>query len=132
MPQSNAPTSPSTIAMRFTRAMLLVCAWSLSSPASAASQQDHAPPSRPTPIPSKERFEGAATERIEAGSYTYLRVRRDGSGDHVWVVTMGRSPKAGERVSITSFGEQRDFYSRRLGRTFNQLLFATVAPSTVR
>jgi hypothetical protein len=71
---------------------------------------------------------GVVEERVPAGSYTYLAVRR-ADGSLAWAVTVGRGAAVGERVTIRSFGRQRSFVSPRLHRTFAELVFGLVSPS---
>ncbi|HEU4408460.1 MAG TPA: hypothetical protein VFS43_24570 [Polyangiaceae bacterium] len=79
-------------------------------------------------LPAAERtsFDGVVLERLDAGSYGYLRVRRDGDAAPTWVVTMLPSVGVGARVHVKAYGRARDFDSRRLGRRFDDLYFATV------
>lgn len=69
---------------------------------------------------------GRVEERLEAGSYTYLGVRRD-DGSRFWAVTLGRGQPQGARVNIRSYGRRTDFRSARLQRTFPELVFGTVS-----
>jgi hypothetical protein len=71
-------------------------------------------------------FGGTVEERLPAGGYTYLRVRRDDGGG-AWTVTMGPGAGVGDRVVVKSFGRQTDFVSRRLRRTFPDLVFGVVS-----
>lgn len=79
-------------------------------------------------LPASERtsFDATVTERVDAGSYGYLRVQRDGDATPTWVVTMRPSVGVGTRVHVTAFGHARDFDSKRLGRRFDDLYFAAV------
>jgi hypothetical protein len=79
-------------------------------------------------LPASERtsFDATVVERVDAGSYGYLRVRRDGDAAPTWVVTMRPSVAVGARVHVTAFGRARDFDSKRLGRRFDDLYFAAV------
>jgi hypothetical protein len=67
--------------------------------------------------------EGVVAERLDAGSYTYLRL---GAPDtHGWIVVMGRAPAVGQSARLTLWGAAADFHSSRLERTFASLRFAT-------
>jgi hypothetical protein len=68
---------------------------------------------------------GLVEERLDAGSYSYLALRTD-AGARLWAVTLGDGAPAGARVALRSFGTRSDFYSRRLDRTFPELVFAMV------
>jgi hypothetical protein len=79
-------------------------------------------------LPASERtsFDATVIERVDAGSYGYLRVQRDGNAAPTWVVTMRPSVGVGTRVHVTAFGRARNFDSKRLGRRFDDLYFAAV------
>jgi hypothetical protein len=68
-------------------------------------------------------FSGTVREALPAGRYTYLRVHV-ADGDERWVVVQGDPDH--ERVTVQSFGRRRDFVSRRLDRTFDELYFASL------
>jgi hypothetical protein len=70
-------------------------------------------------------LEGLVEELLPAGGYTYLAVR-GASGRRSWVVTMGRGASEGDRVAVRSFGRRASFFSRRLQRTFPELVFGLV------
>jgi hypothetical protein len=69
---------------------------------------------------------GTVEERLPAGGYTYLAVRRE-DGTLVWTVTMGAGARVGDRVDVRSFGRKTSFVSRRLHRTFPELVFGLVS-----
>lgn len=71
------------------------------------------------------RFDGRVAERLDAGSYAYLRVTRDGSGD-AWVVAVRPRVRAGDRIHVDAMGRAEGFTSKRLGRRFDELWFAAV------
>lgn len=71
---------------------------------------------------------GRVEERLAAGSYTYLAVRSDKDA-LVWAVTLGDGAPAGAPVKVRSMGRRTNFYSRRLGRTFDELVFGIVSAS---
>lgn len=77
-----------------------------------------------------ERFviEGAVEERVDAGSYVYLRV------DGTWVATLAATATLAPRVRVLAIGRARDFVSPRLGRRFDVLVLGVVraAPSAAR
>jgi hypothetical protein len=97
-------------------------------------EQPPAPTGASNPLRSVERpaagdgrLQGRVEEIARAGSYSYLRVAFSGV-DSRWVVTLGSSVEVGDRVSVRTIGTKRNFRSRRLGRTFDELLFAVVRP----
>jgi hypothetical protein len=71
-------------------------------------------------------IDGTVEERLPAGSYTYLLVRR-ADGTSVWTVTVGAGARVGERVTVQSFGKKTGFVSARLHRTFPELVFGVVS-----
>jgi hypothetical protein len=78
-------------------------------------------------LPASGRFpvSGAVVERLPAGPYTYLRVRPAAGGDDLWLAMMAGSAPAGNRVDAVVMGQKANFHSRRLGRSFDLLLFAS-------
>ncbi len=70
-------------------------------------------------------FAGEVRQALRAGTYTYLEVR-DRDGQSRWVVTMKRGFRVGSRVEVKNMGTRSDFYSPRLGRTFDELVFGVV------
>lgn len=78
-----------------------------------------------------ERLRGTIIEILPAGSYTYAAVQPE-HGDARWVVTMRRGFARGDDVEVKNMGVQREFYSKRLRRTFDELIFGVVrsAPAT--
>jgi hypothetical protein len=84
------------------------------------------PPAVDPPPEALSSFSGRVEQRLRAGSYSYLLVRADAGRVH-WVVTLGDGVAAGLEVDVRSFGARDQFRSRRLGRTFEHLLFAMVS-----
>lgn len=82
------------------------------------------------PAPGEQTFAGVVEERLAAGSYTYLAVRTDDALR--WVATMGDGAALGARVQIKSMGTRTDFHSRRLDRTFSELVFGVVVDDAAR
>jgi hypothetical protein len=80
------------------------------------------------PRPDQAELAGAVVERLAAGSYTYLAVSVD-DGAPRWVVTMKPGFAVGDRVHVKNMGTRRDFHSKRLGRTFDELVFGVVRPA---
>ena len=74
-----------------------------------------------------EKLHGRIVEILRAGSYTYAAVQPD-EGEARWVVTMRRGLSAGDDVEVKNMGTQRAFRSKRLGRTFDELIFGIVRP----
>jgi hypothetical protein len=74
-------------------------------------------------------LEGRVAERLAAGSYTYLALAVPGRAEPRWVVTLGAGEPRGTQVKVRSFGQRSDFYSRRLQRSFSELVFGIVSKS---
>lgn len=70
-------------------------------------------------------FSAVVQQRVRAGGYLYLRVRDDGGRTH-WVATLGALAPERDDVSVWVMGRSERFVSKRLGREFSPLLFATV------
>ncbi|HWB75578.1 MAG TPA: hypothetical protein VG755_11505 [Nannocystaceae bacterium] len=81
-----------------------------------------------TPVADADReFEGIVRERLPAGSYLYLAVEQD---DRLrWIATTGSDAELGTRVRVQSMGVRHDFHSRRLDRSFDELVFGVVSPA---
>ena len=74
---------------------------------------------------SDTRYVGRVLERLDAGSYVYLRVDKPGSGPS-WVVTAEALAPDTEHVRVHVVKRVESFASRRLQRTFSPLGFAIV------
>lgn len=112
--------------------MLAVSAPADSAPAAATPRASA--PAGANPLPALDRAvdrtprDGFIAELVAAGPYTYALVGL-GEGDEYeerWVVAMRRGLEAGDVVRVTPMGLQRDYVSKRTGRTFDALWFATV------
>lgn len=75
--------------------------------------------------PIDERFEGVVEERLDAGSYQYLRVRDD-LGAKRWVATLRRGASPAGRVSVHAFALADRFESKRVSHVFTPLSFGSV------
>ncbi|MET0385127.1 MAG: hypothetical protein ABW321_04170 [Polyangiales bacterium] len=68
---------------------------------------------------------GDVETRLNAGHYTYLRLRHDGESS--WVVSLtATTPDDPHHVRALVIGRAAQFHSRRLARDFSPLLFAAV------
>jgi hypothetical protein len=56
-----------------------------------------------------------------AGGYTYLLVEED--GESYWIAVSKDDFEAGDKLYFTSFVEMKDFKSKELDKTFDQILF---------
>jgi hypothetical protein len=78
-------------------------------------------------VDADREFEGIVRERLPAGSYLYLAVEHD---DRLrWIATTGSDAELGTRVRVQSMGVRHDFHSRRLDRSFDELVFGVVVPA---
>ncbi len=75
-----------------------------------------------------ERFVGRVTEMRAAGPYTYASIDVGGGGVRWVVMLRAGAITRGDRVVVKSFGTQKNFRSRRLGMTFDELVFGVVRP----
>lgn len=68
-------------------------------------------------------FQGEVLESINAGSYTYLRLKtKDGE---IWAATMLSTFAKGTRVQLHDPMLMTNFESRALGKTFPEIVFAS-------
>jgi hypothetical protein len=74
---------------------------------------------------SESAWSGKVLERLNAGSYVYLRVARDG-GAEAWVVTAEAIAPDAEKVRVRALRRVDHFDSKRLGRVFAPLFFGIV------
>lgn len=83
------------------------------------------------PTATTREVAGVVAERLAAGTYSYLRVEAEGRS--TWIATTGPGAALGQRVRVQSMGTRTDFYSPRLQRHFDELVFgfvdAGVAPN---
>jgi hypothetical protein len=68
-------------------------------------------------------FQGEVLESINAGSYTYLRLKtKDGE---VWAATMLSNLPRGAKVQLHDPMLMTNFESKAMGRTFDEIVFAS-------
>ncbi len=86
------------------------------------------PAQQPAPTPSQGgTVTGTVEETIDASNYTYLRLKT-ASGD-VWAAVGKAEVKKGARVTVVNAVPMDGFESKTLHRTFEHILFGTLAPS---
>ncbi len=66
---------------------------------------------------------GRVTEVIHAGNYTYIEL--DEEGKEVWLASQPLDVTAGEKIEYIGGVPQKNFQSKTLGRTFEDILFIT-------
>jgi hypothetical protein len=126
------PTCRSAVALRTAFLASLVAAVScvacddgaVPAPALVAAAPKGSPLGELTPPRSTSAWKGVVETRLAAGSYTYHAVR-DRSGLR-WIATTGAGVDVGRPVTVQSWGTRKDFYSRRLDRSFAELEFGRV------
>lgn len=68
-------------------------------------------------------FQGDVLESVNAGSYTYFRLKtRDGE---VWAATLSTNLPKGTKVQLHDPMLMTDFESKAMGRTFGEIVFAS-------
>ena len=75
--------------------------------------------------PSESSWSGRVLERLDAGSYVYLRIEREGA-QPAWVVTAEAIATDAERVQVRVLRRVDHFESKRLSRGFAPLFFGIV------
>ena len=76
-------------------------------------------------VEAQSRWSGRVLERLNAGSYVYLRVERAGA-EPAWVVTAEAIAPDAELVRVRVLRRASHFESKRLGRAFAPLFFGIV------
>lgn len=99
---------------------LIGCLPAASSAESAESAEGSGPPMRRV---ARQCEAGVVAEVIDAGPYTYIRYQRTGAPTDRWLVSLHTAATLGEMRDFVWYGEQTDFSSARLGRTFPHLTF---------
>ncbi|MCF1427695.1 MAG: NrfJ [Shewanella sp.] len=68
-------------------------------------------------------LQGTVLETMNSGGYTYVQLQE---GDkQLWAAGPQVELQKGDKVSVTSAGWMKDFYSKTLNRTFADLLFVS-------
>ncbi|MCU7796113.1 MAG: hypothetical protein KZQ73_15215 [Candidatus Thiodiazotropha sp. (ex Semelilucina semeliformis)] len=66
---------------------------------------------------------GTVAEVIDVGSYTYVQLREQG----VWIATSRLSASVGDKIEYRGGMEMRGFYSKKLDRKFDSIIFVQMA-----
>jgi len=112
-----------TLALLLTAAALAACAKPAAAPLAAA-QKPAVAAAPHAPVGSNQSIQGEVAERLDAGGFTYLRLRT-AAGDR-WLVTSPVEVKVGEKVSASSGMVVEKFESKSLNRTFDNIIFGTI------
>ena len=75
-------------------------------------------------------FTGVIQEKLSSGGYTYMKVQ-EGKNNY-WIAMTQRDVKVGDTISYTEQGWMKNFHSKTLNRTFENILFAGNAESKVK
>ncbi|MEJ2415192.1 MAG: hypothetical protein P8Y22_08035 [Sulfurimonas sp.] len=59
---------------------------------------------------------------MNSGGYTYMKV--DDGKNSYWIAMTQRYVKSGDKISFTEQGWMKNFHSKTLNRTFDNILFA--------
>ena len=79
-----------------------------------------------TVAPNAGTFNGAVTETMNSGGYTYMKLHGGNSGkDDLWVAAAEFTVKTGERVSVSLDMPMEQFHSKTLNRDFPMLYFVS-------
>jgi hypothetical protein len=100
-------------------ALLGACAKPAAAPKAASK-----PAAQQLPVGSSAAIEGEVLERLDAGGFTYLRLKTN-KGER-WLVTSPVETKVGEKVSASSAMIVEKFESKSLNRTFDNIIFGSV------
>jgi hypothetical protein len=107
----------------------------VASPAPAAAAQAVAQPAAAVPAPTPPaparaayaRNEGRVLQVLDAGGYTYLEIEH--AGGNAWLANGKVAVQPGELVRWRDAAPMRNFHSKSLGRTFEEVWFvSTVVP----
>lgn len=92
-------------------------------PADAQASASHAAPAPPASMGAGESVQGQVLEKIDAASYTYVRVKTD-KGE-IWAATLPFKVNVGDTVIVPLENPMQNFSSPTLKRTFDVIYFAS-------
>jgi len=93
-----------------------------SAPTPAAMPQPAAPVAAPAAAQAQAMNRGKVLQLLEGGGYSYAEVEA-GNGQRVWVAGGPIKIKVGETVQWGEYAVMRNFNSKTLNRTFDEILF---------
>lgn len=99
-------------------ALALVAGQAQAFPGGAATQPTAAPAAASQPV----ALQGTITETMNSGGYTYVCVQK--SGQKQWAAVPGTEVKVGDSVEIAPGAVMKNFSSKSLGRTFDEIVFS--------
>jgi hypothetical protein len=92
-----------------------------------ASCWDPAAPTSAVRSPLGTQVTGTVVERIDGAPYSFLRLRT--AEGHVWVAVPIGTGAGTQPVTVTRRAELKAFASKTASRTFEDVMFGTVAPA---
>ena len=72
--------------------------------------------------PQTNEVKGTIIETFDSGGYTYLQL--DSNGKKIWAAVSQVKVKVGDEVTLLSGGVMKNFHSRTLDRTFDEIIFS--------
>jgi hypothetical protein len=87
-------------------------------PGGAATQPTAAPAAASQPV----ALQGTVTETMDSGGYTYVCILK--SGQKQWAAVPGTQVKVGDSVEVAPGAVMKNFSSKSLGRTFDEIVFS--------
>lgn len=84
-----------------------------------------ASPAQPQAAADSGASQGEVKSVANAAGYTYVEVKQPGSADTVWIAAPEATVKPGDKVRWDNGMVMRNFNAKSLGRTFDQIIFAS-------
>jgi len=81
--------------------------------------------SAPAPSAAAAGVQGAILETMDSGGYTYMRLKT--ADGELWAAVPQTTVKVGDNVALANAVPMKAFQSKTLNRTFDEILFATLA-----
>ena len=78
--------------------------------------------------PLDESGQARVASVVRTGRYSYLKL--EGSAQGTWHVMLGQAPAPGSMVGYKGYAGLKNFHSRSLDRTFDQVIFSSITPLT--
>jgi len=99
------------------------CSGGDEAPAPSASAPAQAPASSAPPAPQGNQTQGKVVQAMQAGMYTYIEA--DVGGKTVWLAASKVDVNVGDTVRWGDAAMMKDFPSKTLNRTFDEILFTS-------
>jgi len=98
--------------------LALVAGQAQAFPGGASTPPTAAPAAASQPV----ALQGTVTETMNSGGYTYVCVKKD--GQQQWAAVPSTQVKVGDSVDIAPGAVMKNFSSKTLGRTFEEIVFS--------